>query len=151
MTTRLHASAVLVGERGVLIRGASGAGKSSLAMKLILSPPRIGFAESPCPVHLVGDDQILLESHAGRLLARPHPQIEGLLEVRGYGLIRLPYIAPVVIGLIVDFGNAERLPVINHQQVLIEGVVVPRIWVTPGERNPAERVAMALSVRPEAD
>jgi hypothetical protein len=38
----------------------------------------------------VGDDGLLLEVQAGRLLARPHPRIAGLLEVRNLGCCPSP-------------------------------------------------------------
>jgi hypothetical protein len=57
----IHASAVLVGHRGILIRGPSGSGKSRLALALLQSAGA-GFAR------LVGDDRIHLEAVHGRLL-----------------------------------------------------------------------------------
>ena len=59
--SNVYASAVLVGERGVLIRGAAGSGKSSLALALI--------AADPAATRLVADDRAVLEAAGGRLLA----------------------------------------------------------------------------------
>ena len=53
----VHASAVLVGNRAVLIRGPSGAGKSRLAFDLILA----GRAGQIAPAVLVGDDRVHLD------------------------------------------------------------------------------------------
>lgn len=81
--TRLtaHATCVVLGEAGVLIRGASGSGKSSLALAL-LDRARLagGFAA------LVGDDRVRLARHHDRLVARRHPRVAGLIEVRGLGI-----------------------------------------------------------------
>ena len=58
MTATVHASAVLVGARAVLIRGPSGAGKSRLALDLIEAARggRLRFAR------LVGDDRVHLRT-----------------------------------------------------------------------------------------
>ncbi len=65
----VHASAVLVGDRAVLIRGPSGAGKSRLAFDLILA----GRAGQLPPAVLVGDDRVHLDTVDGQLWVRPAP------------------------------------------------------------------------------
>ena len=99
----VHASAVLVGARAVLIRGAPAAGKSALALRLI-GAARSGLIPF---ARLVGDDRVHLEACHGRLLVRPAAALEGLLEVRGLGIRRLPYEPAAVVGLVVDLGAAE--------------------------------------------
>src|SRR4029077_15340497 len=81
----VHASAVLVGPRAVLIRGPSGSGKSRLALELI-EMARTGSLPF---ARLVADDRVHLEAAHGRLLARPAEALAGLIEVRGGGLLRL--------------------------------------------------------------
>ena len=90
----LHASAVLVGARAVLIRGPSGSGKSKLARELIESARGngSGFAR------LVGDDRVHLETASGRLLVRPAQALAGLLEVRGVGVLRVDHEPVAVVG-----------------------------------------------------
>jgi HPr kinase/phosphorylase len=86
MSPTVHASAVLVGARAVLIRGPSGSGKSQLARQLIeMRGNGVAFTR------LVGDDRVHLEAANGRLLVRPADALAGLLEVRGVGLIRLDH------------------------------------------------------------
>src|SRR5712691_3912117 len=106
-TPTIHASAVLVGARAALIRGPSGSGKSGLALALLdaARSGRLAFAR------LVADDRAHLEARHGRLLVRPAPALAGLLEVRGLGLVRLPYEAVAAVALVVDLAaDAERLP-----------------------------------------
>ena len=62
----MHASAVLVGDRAVLIRGPSGAGKSRLAFDLILA----GRSGQLPPAILVGDDRVHLDT-VGRTIVGP--------------------------------------------------------------------------------
>jgi serine kinase of HPr protein (carbohydrate metabolism regulator) len=128
MSPTIHASAVLVGARAVLIRGPSGAGKSRLALDLIAA----GTAGGLRPARLVGDDRVHLESMGGRLLVRPAPALAGLIELRGAGILRLDHEPCAVVGLVVDLEaeDAQRLP--DQQNVAISGVTLPRLAVPPG-------------------
>lgn len=123
----VHASAVLAGARAVLIRGPSGSGKSRLALELIEAArgPSLLFAR------LVGDDRVYLEAAGGRLLVRPAEALAGLIEVRGVGLLRLPYEPCAVAGLVVDLAaaDAERLPEADRRKTEIAGVLLPRLAV----------------------
>ena len=101
----IHASAVLVGARAVLIRGAAGAGKSSLAFALISA----GEARPFRFARLVGDDRVHVEVAHGRLLVRPHATLAGLIEVRGLGIRRLPFEPVAAVGLVVDLGGVTFL------------------------------------------
>jgi serine kinase of HPr protein (carbohydrate metabolism regulator) len=126
-SSTVHASAVLVGARAVLIRGPSGAGKSRLALDLLAAG-----AGRLCFARLVGDDRVHLERAGGRLLVRPAATLAGLIEVRGAGITRLDYEPCAVVGLVVDLyaGDAERLP--EHHSTAIEGINLPRYAVAQG-------------------
>ncbi|MGA4552928.1 HPr kinase/phosphorylase [Methylorubrum aminovorans] len=128
----VHASCVLLDEAGVLIRGPSGAGKSALCLALL---DRF-FLEGRY-ARLVGDDRVRLEAHHGRLVARPHPALAGLIEIRGLGPRRLAAHAPAaVVRLVVDLVAAvERLPEAADTAWLL-GVAVPRLTLEP--RHPRE-------------
>lgn len=128
----VHASCVLLDEAGVLVRGASGAGKSALCLALL---DRAGLEGRHA--RLVGDDRIRLEARHGRLIARPHPALAGLIEIRGHGIRRLTAHAPAaVLRLVVDLvAEAERLPGAG-QTALLLGVTVPRLALDP--RHPRE-------------
>ncbi len=123
----VHASAVVVGTRAVLIRGPSGAGKSRLAWELIAAARSKSFA---C---LVGDDRVHLQSAHGRLLVRPAETLAGLIELRGVGILRCDHEPCAVVGLVVDLAaaNAERLPQ-GEQAIVLADVTLPRLAVAPG-------------------
>jgi HPr kinase/phosphorylase len=125
----VHASAVLIGARAVLIRGPSGAGKSRLALELI-EAARAGSLRF---ARLVGDDRVHLECSGGRLLVRPADALAGMIELRGAGILRLPHEACAVVGLVVDLDakDAERLPEQRHTE--IDGIGLPRLAVAPGD------------------
>jgi serine kinase of HPr protein (carbohydrate metabolism regulator) len=128
--TTVHASAVLVGARAVLIRGPSGAGKSRLAFALI-EAARTGRLRL---ARLVGDDRVYLESSGGRLLVHPAPALAGLIELRGVGLLKLEHEPSAVVGLVVDLdaADAERLPEAKNRRIEIAGVALPRLAVAAG-------------------
>ncbi|QXX75176.1 HPr kinase/phosphorylase [Methylovirgula sp. HY1] len=121
----VHASAVVVGETGILIRGRSGAGKSSLALCLLAAAGQRGrFAR------LVGDDRVELVGRNSRVVASGHPAVLGMIETRGQGIMRLDYESAVVVGLVVDLLPAEELvryPDFEARHVGICGAKLPRL------------------------
>jgi serine kinase of HPr protein (carbohydrate metabolism regulator) len=126
----IHASAVLVGARAVLIQGVAGAGKSRLALALIAAAQArlIPFA---C---LVADDRVELEACHGRLLARAPKALAGLIEVAGLGIRRVPHEPVAIIGTIVDLAaaDAQRLPSPPERQAAVAGILLPRLAVAAG-------------------
>jgi HPr kinase/phosphorylase len=134
----LHASAVVVGEAGILFRGRSGSGKSTLARQIVAEATRRGsFAR------LLADDRVRLFSEHGRIVARPHPSIAGKLEVRGIGIVAQEHVPAAVIRLCVDCDALplDRLPGRDQMYVIIAGVTVRRIVAGPGD---TEKVLFAL-------
>jgi serine kinase of HPr protein (carbohydrate metabolism regulator) len=127
----LHASAVLVGERTVLIRGTAGSGKSRLAWAL-LDAGRAGIVPY---TRLVADDRVRIFAASGRLIAATPDTIHGLIEVRGLGVRRVDYEPLALVGLLVDLGakDGARLPEAHSGEAEILGVKVPRLAVAAGE------------------
>ena len=127
----IHASAVLVGARAVLIQGPSGSGKSRLALALLEAARNrtLPFAR------LVADDRAHIEAVHGRLLVRPAPTLAGLIEVHGLGIRRVAYEAVAVVGLLVDLAAADagRMPESAAQTGEIGGLSLPRLAVAAGQ------------------
>ncbi len=136
-----HATAVLVGPRAILIRGPSGSGKSRLAWSLIDAAHRgeIPFAR------LVSDDRVALSAINGKLIASAPKQIEGMIELRGAGIMKLPFEPFAVVGLVVDLSaeDAERVPPLTALRTEILGVRLPRIPVGK-DSDPLALVRKAL-------
>ncbi|MBV1706173.1 MAG: hypothetical protein KGQ37_03090 [Hyphomicrobiales bacterium] len=121
----IHASALVVRETGVLIRGASGAGKSALALALLETCGQRG-----CFGALLGDDRIGLKMAGGRLVAEGHPAVRGLIERRGTGIEPASHEAMALIGLVVDLVAAPhggRLPEPSALVVELETVLLARM------------------------
>lgn len=126
----IHASAVQVGEQAILIRGASGSGKSRLALDLILA----GRAGQIPPAVLVGDDRVHLEVLGDHVYVRAARELAGLIEIRGLGIRRCDFVDESRVGLVVDLAAsaAERLPAPESLTGTILGIAIPRIPVPKG-------------------
>lgn len=95
MGDNIHATLVLLGDRGVLITGVSGSGKSSLALDLLAHAH--GFAA------LVSDDRVLIEHRPdGRVIGRAPASIRGQIEIHGFGIVPHAFVASAVIDLLIE-------------------------------------------------
>lgn len=113
----LHGSAVAAGEHALLITGAAGAGKTTLALEMIA----LG-------AELIADDRVSTwPDGAGRLWLSAPPAITGLVEIRGFGLVRLAARPRAALKLIADLdhGETERLP--PRRQRVLSGIACPVI------------------------
>lgn len=132
----VHATALILGEFGLLLRGPSGAGKTTLALTLIDQATARGtFA---C---LIGDDRVSLQSSGGRLVARPHPAIAGKIEKRWEGVEMAQYEPAGVIHAVVDIVDKSpqtlaRLPDEADRRVFLGEIAVPRLTL-PESIGPA--------------
>jgi HPr kinase/phosphorylase len=111
----LHASTVAFGPNtGILITGPSGAGKSTLALALI----NMG-------AQLVADDQTLIIRAGAAVFARAPRSIAGLIEVRGFGLIRLPTRRLARLRLVIDLSQPEERRLPPPETRTIGGIALP--------------------------
>ena len=141
----MHASAVLAGEVGILIRGPSGSGKSRLAFDLVLA----GRAGQIPKTVLVGDDRVQLSAAAEGVTVRPAARLEGLIEIRGLGIRRCDFVPQATVRLVVDLASEDsaRMPEQAVLTVSISGINIPRIPVRSGF-TALPLVAAVLLTRP---
>ena len=128
----LHASAVAIDGREVLIEGLSGSGKSDLALRLI-----------DRGAMLVSDDYTLLVRAGAVLVARTPAAIKGRIEVRGLGIVELPFVEDVPVALIVRLGDAVlRMP--ERRRRVIAGIALREIGFDPFYASTPYKVELAL-------
>jgi serine kinase of HPr protein (carbohydrate metabolism regulator) len=131
----VHATCVAVDGVGVLIRGAPGSGKSDLALRLI-----------DAGATLVADDYCELAAvEAGPVTATAPAAIAGRIEMRGFGLLRLPHAAAAEIALVVDLSRSEeieRLP--DRSTTRLEGRDVPWMRLDAFTASAAAKVRLAV-------
>jgi serine kinase of HPr protein (carbohydrate metabolism regulator) len=141
----VHASAVLAANRGVLVRGPAGSGKSRLVLALLdcLHSSQLRFAR------LIADDRVQLAASHGRLLMRPAPALAGLIEVRGLGIRKLAWEPVAVASLVVDLAaaDASRMPPRDLTVAEINGVRLPRLPVA-ADADALAAVLVALHTMP---
>jgi hypothetical protein len=133
----MQASAVAIGGSALLIEGPPGSGKSSLALALI-----------DRGAVLIGDDAVTLTASGGQLIASPPPNIAGLIEVRGVGLVALRTTSGAPVGLILTLGGTspDRLPETPLPRRMIAGEGIPVLGFDPGTIAPALRAEHALAL-----
>lgn len=138
-----HASCVLAGTAGVLLRGASGSGKSGLGWRIVEEAQARGWLG----LH-VADDRVHLRPRNGRLIASCPPPIAGLWELRGEGIVKVAWETRAVIRLVVDLlpaAEIDRLPDVNERNVRLHGIDLARLALPYGvEGGGVLRILRAL-------
>ncbi len=123
---RLHASCAAKAGAGVLLLGTPGSGKSDLLLRLLDR----GF-------DLVADDQALI---MGGEASAPE-NLAGLVEARGLGIIRLPFVARARLALVVQLERGQRLPMPARYEYLD----LPMISLDPWPASAPYLVELALA------
>jgi len=134
----VHASVAVLDERGVLIRGEAGSGKSSLLLALIYGSP---------PATLVADDRVHLAAPNGKVVATVPDEIAGRMEIRGQGIVERPYVRSAVVDAVIDLLPREacpRMPAGEEEQVALAGTLLPRLMLPIGAGDGAIRVRAFL-------
>ncbi|MEO6716567.1 MAG: serine kinase [Novosphingobium sp.] len=128
-----QATAVAIRGRALLIEGVPGSGKSSLALGLI-----------DRGAMLIGDDGVMLEMKSGQLLAHPHPNTRGLMEVRNLGLLRYEPCVGMPVALVLQLDHDAPRFVEAAETVMREGITLPMLRLWPDSPVLAIRAELAL-------
>ena len=135
----VHATAVTqwapgVGWRAIVISGASGAGKSDLALRLIGRGWR-----------LVADDYVHVFASGEALYATAPETIAGRIEARGLGVIgaRLRGVVRLVLAVELMESALERLP--DPETRSFSGRSLPLLRLAGFEASAVEKVAAAIA------
>ena len=118
----LHATCVAVEGQGALILGQSGSGKSALALQMMAHGAT-----------LVADDRVALSMVGDTAMADAAPNLRGLIEARGIGLLRAHTAGTTPIRYVVDLDQNEpaRLPDPDKTLVLKQSVPLLRAAGVP--------------------
>jgi serine kinase of HPr protein (carbohydrate metabolism regulator) len=128
----LHATAVAIDGRAILLCGPSGAGKSDLGLRLI-----------DRGAVLVSDDQVVLARDGATLLASAPATIAGKIEVRGIGIVAMAHASTMPVALIIDLSpDVERMPEARTQALC--GIDLPAIALDPFEPSAPIKAELAL-------
>ncbi len=137
LTVNIHATCVSINQNGILLLGQSGSGKSDLALRLIMNKG----------AELVADDRADVFAKDGKLYACAPENIRGLLEVRGIGIVNMPFAENAEVKLAVELVSepkkAERMPAAQEYQIL--GCSVPLIKLYPFEASAPDKVVIKLN------
>ena len=144
----VHGTAVALGRRAALLRGGSDVGKSDLALRFMALQ-----GEGKLKPQLVADDQVWAEPSSQKSLIVSAPDtIAGKLEVRGLGIVTVPFLAQAKLVLVCDLVSGEnipRMPPEPWERTMIAGVPVPVVKLDPFELSAPLKLKLALLLAPE--
>ena len=101
----IHATGLVLGQHGIVIRGPSGAGKSLLALELLDR-----WESRRLNARLVADDRLDVRLQADGLMMAAPPAIAGLIELRGRGIVSRQHVSAAAIHLVIDLvGELTRM------------------------------------------
>ena len=110
---------------------------SADALKDVLGGHVMLFSDTLLPTGLAVKD--------GRLVATAPATIAGKIEVRGHGIINLPFRASVAVGLVVDLmpeKDIERMP--ETTTCVLDGVTLPRLVVDAFSPSATAKVRLVM-------
>jgi serine kinase of HPr protein (carbohydrate metabolism regulator) len=129
----LHATAVALDGRAVLISGPSGSGKSDLALRMLDR----GFV-------LVSDDRTIVRKEGTHLVASAPETIKGKLEVRGVGIVEMEHKNNLPVALVVELTrDIQRMPDENRERMIL-GIAIPLVNIDAMTASAPSKVAVAL-------
>jgi HPr kinase/phosphorylase len=137
----INGTCVAIEDLAILIRGAPGAGKSDLALRLI-----------DAGAQLISDDYCETTTSDGALVASPPRTISNKLEVRGYGIVKFSTTNSATIALVVDLmpeSEIERMPASNT--CVIDGIELRHLVVDARTPSAPAKIRLALRAEPEQD
>lgn len=136
----LHATSVAVAGEAVLILGASGSGKSALALELMARGAR-----------LVADDQVILTRDGnGITVSCPEP-LRGMIEARGVGILHADPAETASLVLIVDMDQTETKRMPPERETTILDCKLPLLHNVASQHFPAAIIQYVKSMGRRAD
>ena len=129
----IHGTAVSIAGEGVLIIGASGSGKSDLALRLI-----------DRGAILISDDRVIVVNVNDEPFLQTAPNIENLIEMRGIGIVTMPSVTGIKLRLVIDLGAKVFRFIDTFADYDVAGFVVPCVALAAFEASATIKVEQAL-------
>ena len=137
----IYGTCVSLGKKGAILTGASGSGKSDLALRFIFAtPPELDPA-------LIADDQVYVEARNGQLFAYPPKTISGQIEIRGLGIAHIPFRKEAEVKVLIRLTSKEEVPRLPPSPLPTQelcGINVPILLLSPFESSAALKLRLAL-------
>ena len=140
---QLHASCVALDGSAILLRGPAGSGKSDLALRLV-----------DAGALLVADDLCEIRREGANLLADLPAGVDarfrGRIEVRGIGILTVPYAGPTPLAMVAELSlqQVERLPPFREANYL--GIALPLVVLDPFRASAAAQLRLLAKVGPRS-
>jgi len=122
----IHATSVAVGGQAVMMVGASGRGKSALALELMARG-----------AVLVADDRVILTKQDTEIHVTCPEPLRGLIEARGVGILRAAHAETAILALTVDMDQTETSRMPDARTTPFLGVHVPLLHNLESRHFPA--------------
>ncbi len=135
-TINIHGTCVAVEGRGALFRGAAGSGKSDLALRLIERGAQ-----------LIADDQVILSQEDDQKIRTcSEPRLEGRLEVRGIGILKVPFVQSAPLLAVFDLVAPDQVPRLPETEwaELLPGHKTRLFRIAPFEASAPDKVRLTL-------
>ena len=131
----VHGTCVAIGEGALLLRGPPGSGKSDLALRLVEQGAR-----------LVADDRVLLRGDEGKLHAFAPAVLAGKIEVRGLGVLTVPFVRTARLVMVVDLVAGAAVPRLPEPATCTyEGIILAVLVLAPFEASTPAKLRLALA------
>ncbi len=137
----LHATCISHKGKGILITGKSGSGKSDLALRMIMNKGAKLVSDDITNTSIIQNPKSKIQN----LISSPPENIKGLLEVRGVGIIKLPFVKKVKTSLIIELvEQVERMPEAEYAE--IEGIKIRKLKLFPFECSSLDKILAFLKL-----
>ena len=139
VTQTHHACALEINNIGILIKGSSGSGKTSLMMGLLERAN-----QNNLEAFLISDDQIHLNLSNKTLEARVPETISGLVEIHGFGIVNHQHKETTNIALVVELVEDETIERLPEKQFFdFKTVKLPLLKVPRRHENQSIRIVFS--------
>lgn len=140
----IHGTCVALGTRGAILTGPSASGKSDLALRFVCGTP------AELDPALIADDQTRIEARGSQLYASAPTTIAGQIEIRGVGIVTLPYRPEAEIALLIELTAPESVPRLPPSPLpcrTLCGIDVPILLLSAFEQSAHLKLRLALQTR----